>query len=40
MSYQSLSPSKGAAMAPEGESRGCRPRKPAAPMPAHHLLPI
>lgn len=40
MSYQSLSPSKGAPMAPEGESHGCHPRKPAAPMPAYHLLPI
>lgn len=27
MSYQSLSPSKGAPMAPEGESHGCQPRK-------------
>lgn len=40
MSYQSLSPSKGAPMAPEGESHGCHPRKPAALMPAYHLLPI
>lgn len=40
MSSQSLPPSKGAPMAPEGESRGCHPRKPAALMPAYHLLPI
>ena len=40
MSYQSPSPSKGTPMAPEGESNGCHPRKPAALTLPSHLLSI